>query len=209
MGAFYGGIAHVPLASLVLVCELAGNYDLLVPLMLALAISFVLLRRRSLYDAQPPTLRDSPVHRDAFLLEVLRGTTARDVMITDRPFVTFSPSASAKEIVERVGESTWQEVFPVIDESGGLVGLVSAEAAHVLGAQPGIVRWTIVADVMLSPTSVIPDDDLRLVTERLVASGLRELPVVDATGRVIGFIDEAEIVKLYLGSAQRVERKKA
>jgi CIC family chloride channel protein len=28
MGAFYGGVAHVPLAALVLVCELAGNYDL-------------------------------------------------------------------------------------------------------------------------------------------------------------------------------------
>ncbi len=27
---FYGGIAHVPLSALVLVCELAGNYDLLV-----------------------------------------------------------------------------------------------------------------------------------------------------------------------------------
>ena len=47
MGTFYGGIAHVPLSSLVLVCELAGSYDLLVPLMLAEGIAFVLLRRRS------------------------------------------------------------------------------------------------------------------------------------------------------------------
>ena len=43
MAAFYGGIAHVPLASLVIACELAGNYDLLVPLMLALGISFAAL----------------------------------------------------------------------------------------------------------------------------------------------------------------------
>ena len=41
MGTFYGGIAHVPLSSLVLVCELAGSYDLLVPLMLAEGIAFV------------------------------------------------------------------------------------------------------------------------------------------------------------------------
>ena len=37
MGAFYGGIAHVPLAALVLVCELAGNYISGSPLMLTQA----------------------------------------------------------------------------------------------------------------------------------------------------------------------------
>jgi chloride channel protein, CIC family len=63
MGAFYGGVAHVPLTALVLVCEMAGNYDLLVPLMLALGISSVALRRHTLYDAQVPTQRDSPVYR--------------------------------------------------------------------------------------------------------------------------------------------------
>ena len=50
----------MPLSSLVLVCELAGSYDLLVPLMLAEGIAFVVLRRRSLYRAQLPTQRDSP-----------------------------------------------------------------------------------------------------------------------------------------------------
>ena len=63
MGAFYGGIAHVPLSALVLVCEMAGNYDLLVPLMLALGISSAALRKHALYEAQVPTQRDSPVHR--------------------------------------------------------------------------------------------------------------------------------------------------
>ena len=62
MGTFYGGIAHTPLAALVLVCELAGSYDLLVPLMLAEGVAFVALRRVSLYPAQVPTLHDSPVH---------------------------------------------------------------------------------------------------------------------------------------------------
>jgi chloride channel protein, CIC family len=64
MGAFYGGIAHVPVAALALVCEMAGNYDLLVPLMLALAISSVALRRHTLYDAQVATQRDSPVYQE-------------------------------------------------------------------------------------------------------------------------------------------------
>ena len=54
MGTFYGGLAHTPLSSLIIVCELAGSYDLLVPLMLAEGIAFVALRKRSLYHAQLP-----------------------------------------------------------------------------------------------------------------------------------------------------------
>ena len=60
MGAFYGGIAHVPLAAMVLVCEMARSYDLLVPLMLAEGVAVVVLRRRTLYHAQLKT----PVRRE-------------------------------------------------------------------------------------------------------------------------------------------------
>jgi chloride channel protein, CIC family len=64
MGTFYGGLAHAPLSSLIIVCELAGSYDLLVPLMLAEGIAFIALRKRSLYHAQLPTRRQSPAHHD-------------------------------------------------------------------------------------------------------------------------------------------------
>ena len=65
----------MPLSALVLVRELAGNYDLLVPLMLSEGIVFLALRRRSLYEAQVPTVHDSPVHRDAALADALHGTS--------------------------------------------------------------------------------------------------------------------------------------
>jgi CIC family chloride channel protein len=80
MGTFYGGIAHVPLSALVLVCELAGNYDLLVPLMLSLGIAFIGLRRHGLYDAQVATQQHSPVYRDGVLKDVLRGMRVSEVM---------------------------------------------------------------------------------------------------------------------------------
>jgi len=64
MGTFYGGLAHCPLSSLIMVCELAGSYDLLVPLMLAEGIAFVALRNRTLYHAQLPSRRYSPAHAE-------------------------------------------------------------------------------------------------------------------------------------------------
>ena len=80
MGTLYGGIAHTPLSALVLVCELAGSYDLLVPLMLAEGIAFVALRKRTLYHAQVPTQRDSPVHQVGDVPDLLRSAQVGEVM---------------------------------------------------------------------------------------------------------------------------------
>lgn len=52
MAALYGGVAHAPISAVVLVSELAGSYDLLVPLMLATVAAHVLLRRVRIYPAQ-------------------------------------------------------------------------------------------------------------------------------------------------------------
>jgi CIC family chloride channel protein len=203
MGAFYGGIAHVPLAALVLVCELAGNYDLLVPLMLAQGIAFVVLRNRALYTSQVPTQRDSPVHRDALLIDILKAVFVKDLMTHSRPFVTFTPTTSTGEMLRYVSESTWQDVFPVVDASGLMVGLVSADAMRILSDDRKDPPWLIAADIMHPPVSVRIDDDLRKATEQLVANGLRELPVLDENDVVVGFLDEREVAKLYLKAEAR------
>jgi hypothetical protein len=38
-----------------------------------------------------------------------------------------------------------------------------------------------------------------------VANGLREIPVVDTSGTVIGFLDEREIAKIYLKAEARAQ----
>jgi CIC family chloride channel protein len=202
MGAFYGGIAHVPLSALVLVCELAGNYDLLVPLMLSQGIAFVALRKRALYGSQLPTQRDSPVHRDALLIDLLKAIRVKDLMTHTRPFVTFHPKTAAVEILKHVSEATWQDVFPVVDD-GALVGLVSTDTIRALPTQRQGTPWEFAVDVMQPPVFVHPEDDLKIATECLVANGLREIPVVEGAGVVVGFLDEREIARIYLKAEAR------
>jgi CIC family chloride channel protein len=205
MGTFYGGIAHTPLAALVLVCELAGNYDLLVPLMLTQGIAFIALRHRTLYASQVPTLRDSPVHRDALLLDVLRGMRVSELMRTDLVPVCFQRRTSADEIMQRVSENPEQDVFPVLDDAGELLGLVTTGTLRIMSLEFPDTRWTLAADLMQQAVSVRTDDDLRTATERMVANGLRELPILDRAGRVIGLLDEAEVAQVYLKAAFRAE----
>jgi CIC family chloride channel protein len=191
MGTFYGGIANTPLAALVLVCEMAGSYELLVPLMLAEGVAFVALRRVTLYPAQVRTLRDSPVHRvESDPLSRLR---CADVIRTDRAFVRFAPSTGIPELTKQVESAADQDVFPVVDDAGVLRGVVSAEALRVIASNPELHRLGVAADLMMAPVSIALDADLRSAARLMVAHDLRSVPVTDASGSIVTMLDEHEI----------------
>jgi chloride channel protein, CIC family len=203
MATLYGGIAHAPLSAMVLVCELAGSYDLLVPLMFAEGIAFVALRKRSLYPAQLPSQRDSPAHHEVDLLRALR---VAGVMTAGRPFVSFAPATPASEVLQRVSETTWQDVFPVLDDGGKMVGMITTDDLRVLGSSPESQPFTVAADVMHAAVTARADDDLRSAAQAMLERGLREIPVVAADGKILGFLDEADIAKAYLGGTQQKPR---
>lgn len=208
MGTFYGGIAHVPVSSLVMTCELAGSYDLLVPLMLAEAIAFVALRKRSLYHAQVGTKRDSQAHAHELIADVLETRRVSDVLVRDRAYVTFTPKTSLREVIDRAAHSDWQDAFPVLDAEGSMIGLVDAATLRAIAADHEIEQVTVAADVMQSPLFVRPDDDLHNAIEQMVKSGFRELPVLDDKGQIIGFLDEADVTRVYLELTQEPPRSR-
>lgn len=69
MAAVFGAAARVPIATMLMVTEMAGGYHLLVPAGMAVMIAYLLqirlsqgFRYRSLYEGQVSTRRDSPAH---------------------------------------------------------------------------------------------------------------------------------------------------
>ena len=198
MGTFYGGLAHVPIASLVMICELAGSYDLLVPLMLAEAIAFVALRRHSLYDAQVKTKRDSPAHRDELVLDVLRDLQRCRAARARTRVRELSPQVSARDVLEQTEEAAqWQDVFPVMHEDGRVLGVITSEVVRTLAMNPGALDVTVALDMMTPSISIRETDDVHTALEKMLASGQRELIVLDENGVISGFLDEAEIHAAY------------
>lgn len=205
MGTFYGGLAHVPIASLVLICELAGSYDLLVPLMLAEGIAFVLLRRRSLYESQVGTKRDSPAHRDELVLDVLREIRVGAALVRDRPYVSFERKTPAREVLLRTNlAADWQDVFPVLDENRRPLGVITTDLVRALAINPDLLDLMVAADLINTGATIGEQDDLHTALERMLAHGVRELVVLDSSGCVGGFLDESEIHAAYHRATTRV-----
>jgi CIC family chloride channel protein len=206
MGTFYGGLAHVPVSSLIMVSELAGSYDLLVPLMLAEGIAFVALRKRFLYTAQVPTFSDSPVHRASSSLEVLGRLRVAEVLVTRTPIRSFQLDTSLSEMHLALMEATWQTTFPIVDPDGKLLGIVSAASIGLIAPQDGVQALAVASDLMQPPTVLDLGDDLRKAGELILSSGLHQLPVLTKDGKLAGFIDESSVTRAYMSSITEPER---
>lgn len=90
MAAVFGAAARVPIATMLMVTEMAGGYHLLVPAGMAVMISYLLQVRlsrffkyRSLYEAQVPRREDSPAHYMEHIHVAMSLLGRRNLPLTD------------------------------------------------------------------------------------------------------------------------------
>ena len=101
-----------------------------------------------------------------------------------------------------ISRGTRQIVFPVVDATGHLVGLVHSDDIARLQSAPELELHVIAADLMGPPVSVRSEDDLLTMFELMRAEGLSEVPVLDTEARVVGLIDEATIAQTFLRATE-------
>lgn len=187
-----------------MVCELAGSYDLLVPMMLAEGIAFVALRNRSLYSAQVPTKRESPAHRVP-MADILKTLRVSDALVEGRGFGSFTLVTRAADMLHQVADTAWQDVFPVLDPAGKMLGIITAESLRVIASERELEGMTVAADIVQPAVSIAPDDDLRTAVESMQSNTLREVPVIDEAGHIVGLLDEADISRAYLLAINKLQ----
>jgi CBS domain-containing protein len=111
---------------------------------------------------------------------------AGEIMTT--PVVTVPPDAPTGEIAETLGRHRISAV-PVVDEAGGVVGLVSE---YDLLAKPGRSARDVMTTAVVSVTE---DTDVADVRHLLVDRRIRRVPVL-AAGRLVGIVSRSDVVAL-------------
>src|SRR5438045_3372575 len=81
MMALFGGIAHAPLAVMLMVAEMTGNLSLLAPAMIAVGISVIIVGETTIYTSQVDTRADSPAHRLQLSFPLLSTLAVRQSMM--------------------------------------------------------------------------------------------------------------------------------
>jgi len=197
MCGFFAGAAKTPISTIVMVTEMTGSYQLLLPAVWVCGLTFVLSGRVALYQKQVPNRALSPAHKGEYVEALLEDMTVADVF-EPSDVETVGPSMPLRDIV-RVIASSRQDYFPVIDE-GEFVGMVSAHDVREHTFDQEIYRLAIASDIMSSPPVVVrPRDDLHRALETFDSIWIDELPVVseDDPNRVLGRLRRRSINRAY------------
>lgn len=199
MGAVFSGTIRAPMTSVLIIIEMTAGYSLILPLMIANMSAYAIARHWrpiSVYEAL--LAQDGINLDDARLMDTLEGQQLGQIVEPGRRVVAFSPATREPELSERRNAAPAQDVYPVSDADGRLVGVVTSEDLALLAQQPELAPLVNAADLMRPALSARLDDDLRRVFELMLAHRVRELPVVDDERRVVGLVDESAIARAFL-----------
>jgi len=122
MMALFGGIAHAPLAVMLMVAEMTGNLSMLAPAMIAVGIASILVGKTTIYTSQVDTRAASPAHRLQLSFPLLSTLAARQAMAALT--VTFTGEQTLAS-AEHSLTTHFESGAPVIDECGNLQGVLT------------------------------------------------------------------------------------
>ena len=195
MGAFFGGFLRTPIASILIVFEVTGDYGLVLPQMLAVVLSSIVARRISretlVEQALGPAARRSSESADP-----LTRRHVRDVMTT----ALRAPRARQTTLeAARVAAGTRHDQYPVVDEEGRLVGVLFArdlDAAVLAGKLDDTAGSLARAPALL----LTPELTLSEAALRLAQAEVTRAPVVESleSGLLVGFVSPLDLIRARL-----------
>jgi CIC family chloride channel protein len=191
MGAFFTSVVRVPVTAIIIVFELTGNFNVVLPLMVACAMSYLVaesLFPRSLYDHLLETkgifLQEDRPNRD-FLSDI----RAAQVMKTE--VESLSGTLKLAEVLP-IMSSSHHRGFPVV-EGGKLVGVFTqTDLAHAAQESSQVLLRQIMTP---NPITVNPDAPLSDVLYLLNRYELSRLPVVQGGQKLVGIITRTDIIR--------------
>ncbi len=202
MISMFGGIAHAPLAVMLMVAEMTGNLSLLAPAMVAVAVSSALVGNNTIYRSQLPSRADSPAHRVRFSFPLLSSLLVRDAMGARLPSVR--EDSSLDEAV-RLLVSNSSSGLVVVDSDDRPVGIISGEnLAHRTArdrSEAGIRHLLARKGLKLSA-----DQHLDAALEKLATEGVGWAPVVDDS-RYVGILTVRDVARTYRETLEKSVRR--
>jgi chloride channel protein, CIC family len=194
MGAVFAAAARAPITAVIIVFELTGDYNVILPLMFAIVVATALsnfITRDTIYTLK---LRRRGIDTDTTRsTNLMRQITVADAM--GRPPRALTPEQPLKELIARfAAERT--DSLPVIDRDHKLIGIVAAgDVEQAIARDPAGPR---VAATLAREAPVLhASETLETAVLALGATDDEGVPVLGDHGRVVGWLTHRRLLRAY------------
>lgn len=194
MAGVLGGVMHAPLTAIFLIAEMTNGYQLIVPLMLATAISFITIKTLDTHSIFTKLLaRKGELithHKDQAVLRLMNVKK-----VIDNDLKTIQPGKTLGDLIKLI-EISKRNIFPVVDDDDNYYGVVVMD--DIRKDMFHEEKWNnpIENYIIQAPAHVSTDESMETVMNKLKQTGNYNLPVVD-NGKYIGFVSRANIFSAY------------
>lgn len=198
MAAVMTGVMHAPFMATFLIADITGGYQLLVPLMVASAVTYLCVspfERHSIYARKLAKRGDLLTHdKDASawrLLDMQR--------LIETNFVIVRSGNTLRDLVEVIQNSR-RNLFPVLTDDDRFLGVITLDDVRKIMFRPELYEHVVVDDLMhpISEGDIVRSSDTLIdVVEKFRIGDRYNLVVIDDDGRYLGFLSRANTFSAY------------
>ncbi len=196
MGALTAGIMRAPLTVILILFEVTGQYEIVLPIMFASVTSSLIARLAYRHSMESYVLEKEGIRLGfGIALSVAENISIFDVMKTD--YVKFNNSESATSMID-VFFNTPESTFLVVDDKGIFSGIISLNEMRML-LREDYLAGLIAEDITKKNVPVLYDTSkLDEALKLLEISDYDMLPVLDSTSsQLLGVVRQEEAFAYY------------
>ncbi|UCF78306.1 MAG: chloride channel protein [Candidatus Eiseniibacteriota bacterium] len=200
MAAVVGGTTHAPITAMLIIFEMSNDYSIILPLMLCAAISTLVssqISKESIYTLK--LARRGINLKRGVEVNVMGSITVESIMLQR---VNTVPASQTLADFLKFLQGTTETSFPVVDDSGRLVGVLSLEHVREVllnESRAGLEQILIVQDIAdTDPPTLHPGHTLNDAMMRFGKRDSDRLPVVDpGTLELKGIVKRSDVINAY------------
>jgi CIC family chloride channel protein len=196
MAGIMGSVMKAPLTAVFLIAEISGGYQLIVPLILTVIVSYAVIYPFEQFSVYTKSLAKEgnliTHHKDK---QALSKLDVKD-LIEDN-FTTLSPDAMLRDLVQVIAYST-RNIFPLVDENRKFYGIIILDDVRQIIFDPDKYDTVMAKDLSFMPDiSIYPRELIADVAVKFKESDLYNMVVLDNDNTYYGFVSRANLFSRY------------
>ncbi|MEM9678849.1 MAG: chloride channel protein [Bacteroidota bacterium] len=197
MAGLIAGVLHAPLTAIFLIAEITGGYELFVPLMITVSMSFIINKNTLDHTIYTKELAEQGAlltqNKDKNVLTLMRLDS-----VIEQNFIKLHPEMSLGEMLQQGVSKSNRNLFPVTDENDLFLGIILLDHIRTVMFDQTLYNSTTVETFMHQPPDYIiyEKDSMEKVMKKFQDSGAWNLPVIK-NNKYYGFISKSKLLTAY------------
>ncbi|WP_425076161.1 chloride channel protein [Psychroserpens sp. S379A] len=197
MAGLIAGVLHAPLTAIFLIAEITGGYQLFVPLMITVSMSFIITKNGVEHTIYTKELAEKGAllthNKDQSVLTLMRLDS-----VIEQDFIVLYPEMSLGQMLHQGVAKSSRNLFPVVNEKRQLVGIILLDNIRDVMFDQTLYESTTVETFMHNPPEHIyyETDSMKTVMKKFQDTGAWNLPVIK--GEIYyGFVSKSKLLTAY------------